>query len=234
MSPRKLQPRRIRRFGLILWLAALAAALTAPVQALAHPHVRLTYQIEPRLEDGAIVGLRVRWTMDPMTSVLVIRGIDVNRNGIVDEGELAEFARGNRTLLEPHEYFLRVADADGAIGFRIDEPLHAYHDAADAAIRLRFGLSLQRPVTGSLSVRFFDRTWYVRLSADDPPLADAAREGHRCSAVLSTHSEETEGWGTQAIPELSVSCPAARERATAVGAPDDVRSDREPGSKEMK
>ncbi|HVL59531.1 MAG TPA: DUF1007 family protein [Burkholderiaceae bacterium] len=110
--------RRCARRG-VAWLAAcvVLSAVAMPPGASAHPHVRMQYQVDPQLEHGRVVGIRVVWTMDPMTSMLIARGIDVNGNGALDAEELAAFGAGNQAVLAANRWFLSVRDDAGAVGF---------------------------------------------------------------------------------------------------------------------
>jgi ABC-type uncharacterized transport system substrate-binding protein len=185
-----------------LAVCVLAAALVALAPgANAHPHVRFLYQIEPVLEAGWLVGLRVVWQMDLLTTMLVSRGIDANRNGSVDPEELDAFARENARLLAASAYFLQLTQNDRALAFSIAGPLRA--QLSDGRMTLSFEVRLASPAAPeTLGVRFFDETWYVALSAADPVLAGAAP----CTAVAQSNVLATHGWGEHAVPTIRLTC----------------------------
>lgn len=183
-------------------LASLALALL-PCLAAAHPHARFTYQIEPQLRDDAIVGLTVRWQLDPLTSLFALRGLDFNRNGQADPDELAAFARQNDALVAAAGYFLRLGDAEQALAFTVTRGLSAQVQAQ--RIHLAFEVALAAPRPGPLSVRLFDESWYVALTADDPPVP----AGHACTGTVLTQPLATQGWGTQAVPVVQLTCSPA-------------------------
>lgn len=183
--------------------AALALALLLPAPVSAHPHARFTYQLEPILSADAITGLRVRWQLDPISSLMVLRGIDFNRNGVTDPDELAAFARQNDALVAAAGYFLTLGDAEQALTFSVTQGLSAL--VLGQRIHLEFEVALPAPRPGALTVRLFDPTWYVALSPDDP----AVPPGHACTGTAETQTLETQGWGTQTIPVVRLRCGAA-------------------------
>jgi len=151
----------------------------------------------------AITGLRVRWQLDPISSLMVLRGIDFNRNGVTDPEELAAFARQNDALVAAAGYFLTLGDAEQALTFSVTQGLSAL--VLGQRIHLEFEVALPAPRPGALTVRLFDPTWYVALSPDDP----AVPPGHACTGTAETQTLETQGWGTQTIPVVRLRCGAA-------------------------
>ena len=181
----------------------LAAALSwLPASARAHPHARFTYQVEPLMAADTIAGLRVRWQLDPISSLLVLRGIDFNRNGVPDPEELAAFAAQNDALVAASGYFLRLGESEHALTFTVARGLRALVQAQ--RVYLEFEVALTAPRQGPLAVRLFDQTWYVALSPDDPPVP----AGHACTGTTETQTLETQGWGTQAVPVVLLRCGA--------------------------
>jgi len=183
-------------------LLALALGMGAAPVLQAHPHARFSYQLDPVLRDGAVVGLTVRWMLDPLTSLLALRGIDANRNGVADPDELAAFARLNDQLVSAQRYFLSLGGGtETSPGFRETRGLSAEQSAQ--RIQLSFEVALEQPHRGPLTVRLFDASWYVALSADDPPLP----AGHACQGSAALETLETQGWGAQPVPVVHLSCP---------------------------
>ena len=187
-----------RRF--IRLLAGLALAVLLPCMGNAHPHARFTYQLEPVLRGDAIVGLTVRWQLDPLTSLLALRGLDFNRNGQADPDELEAFARQNDALVAAAGYFLRLGDPEQALTFTVTRGLSAQVQAQ--RLQLAFEVALTTPRPGPLVVRLFDESWYVALSADDPPVPP----GHPCEGTVQTQPLVTQGWGTQPVPVVQLTC----------------------------
>ena len=188
------------RARFIRLLAGLGLAMLLPCAAQAHPHARFTYQLEPVLRGDAIVGLTVRWQLDPLTSLLALRGLDFNRNGQADPDELEAFARQNDTLVAAAGYFLRLGDSEQALAFTVTRGLSAQVQAQ--RLQLAFEVALAAPRPGPLIVRLFDESWYVALSADDPPVPP----GNACEGTVQTQPLVTQGWGTQPVPVVQLTC----------------------------
>ena len=179
----------------------LCAWLLAPAPASAHPHARFSYQLDPVMRGGAVIGLKVTWLLDPLSSMTAIRSIDLNRNGVADPDELDAFARQNDTLVARSAYFLSLSANDATLPFTIRQGLKA--SLSDRGLSLDFEVALAQPVTDPVSVRLFDETWYVALGADDPPIP----AGHACQARAATQTLSTQGWGAQPVPVIRLECP---------------------------
>ena len=82
--------------------------------AIAHPHLRLAYQIQPLLASGALSGFHVSWQMDAPSSLQVRENIDLNQNSVLDPDELQAFADSNSPLMQPYNYFLTIEDGKSA------------------------------------------------------------------------------------------------------------------------
>lgn len=200
---RRLAAKVFDPLGVLISALALLLSLLLPASASAHPHARFTYQLEPVVAADAITGLRVRWQLDAISSLMVLRGIDFNRNGVPDPDELAAFARQNDALVAAVGYFLSLGDTEQALTFSVTQGLRAL--VQDQRVHLEFEVALPAPRQGPLAVRLFDPTWYVALNPDDPPVPP----GHPCTGVAETQALETQGWGTQTVPVVRLRCGAA-------------------------
>lgn len=96
------------------WLAGLLAGLGG---AAAHPHVWVSTETEVLFEQGAIVGLRHRWTFDEFYSAMAVQGLDTNNDGIYDRKELAELAKVNIDGLRDFSYFTNAQLAGQGLKF---------------------------------------------------------------------------------------------------------------------
>lgn len=178
----------------------LCGLLLTTTTASAHPHARFSYQLDPVMRDGAVIGLKVTWLLDPLSSMTAIRGIDLNRNGVADPEELDAFARQNDTLVARSGYFLTLSANDTPLPFTIRQGLRA--SLSERGLSLDFEVALAQPATDPVSVRLFDETWYVALSADDPPIP----AGHACQGSAATQALSTQGWGAQPVPVVRLDC----------------------------
>lgn len=200
--------RAVARAALGVVLCALAGV------AAAHPHVRFTYVVDPLLEGGRVAGLRVEWIMDPIASMLVLRSVDRNRDGIFEPDELAAFARGNQELLATNRYFVTLTRAGNDVEFELPPVLEArfVHQRVTLSFVVRLREPLPADSTSPLSVKFFDRTWYVALHAHEPVLA----EGTPCAALTRAAQLATDGWGDQPVPQTEITCAAQTVAAAPV------------------
>ena len=71
-----------------LYRFCLLAGLLWQGLAMAHPHLRLAYQIQPLLANGALRGFHISWQMDAPSSLQVRENIDLNQNSVLDPDEL--------------------------------------------------------------------------------------------------------------------------------------------------
>jgi len=199
MRPVGWNPERMRTLiALRLIATAIAVAVTS---AQAHPHLRFTYRIAPLLEDALLTGLQVQWELDPIASMLVRRGADVNGNGELDADELESFAGGNHSLLAPRGYLLQIMREGDPQPFAVARALRAR--VQDGRVTLDFEVRLQSPVKPhSLSVSFFDSTWYVALNAAEPVLAGDTP----CHALPRLAQWPTVGWGEQPMSVVDLAC----------------------------
>ena len=188
-----------------LWLAGEAAA---------HPHLRFGYEVQPLVEGGQVQTLRVLWWVDELGSAQIREGVDLNRDGRLDEMELAAFARGNDFLLRPRGYLAEVVALAGGephepLAMEIAEPLAAT-DAGAAGIVLRFTLRFRDPPpSGAFAVRFFDPTWMLALDARAPSADSTAGSTSACTTTTERFTMQTIGWGVQEVQRLKFQCASA-------------------------
>lgn len=116
--PTSPQTRFCRIGSTALSAAALALAagwLTTP--AAAHPHVWVSVEATVEFDNGAITGITQRWTFDEFYSAQAGEGLDKNRDGKLDRGELAELAQINMEGLKEFDYFTEVRLAGRILDF---------------------------------------------------------------------------------------------------------------------
>lgn len=86
-------------------LLGLAATLPLASGASAHPHVWVSVETTVLVEQGAVVGLRHRWTFDEFYTAMAIQGLDANKDGVYSREELAELAKINMDGLKEFSFF---------------------------------------------------------------------------------------------------------------------------------
>ena len=94
--------------------ATLATTLVAAsTTASAHPHVWVDMQSAIVFTDqGLIKGVDVEWTFDDAYAQMALEGLDVNKDGVYSQDELAPLTKENIDSLKDYDYFT-VMRADG-------------------------------------------------------------------------------------------------------------------------
>ena len=143
-----------------LLLAALVLACTGPV--LAHPHVWITMKSEVLVgPNGAVTGIRHRWTFDDMFSAFALQGTEAKAKGQYTREELAPLAKVNIDSLKEYDYFT-YATADGK-KVELAPPTSDYWlDYKDSVLTLNFTLMVKTPV----KAKEFKFDIYALRSAD--------------------------------------------------------------------
>lgn len=196
----------------VLRFSALCLAICVASNALAHPHVRVAYQVEPLVQSNGIRALQVNWQLDAMTSAQIRDNIDLNKNGVLDPEELQAFAEGNFELMKPHQFFLTVEQ--GHLAQPIPFEVHSYR-AVDAGHGFQGGVHISfvadLPASSNhtnIKVRFFDPTWYMAIQPR-PGFGLAAH--HDCSTELLSETRDTSMQGQQVVQFLFVQCAKGAE-----------------------
>ena len=91
---------------------AVALSYLCASTVMAHPHVRVAYQVDPVLDASGIRSLQVNWQLDAMTSDQIRENVDLNKNGVLDPDELQAFADGNHDLMKPSQFYLSLEQVD--------------------------------------------------------------------------------------------------------------------------
>ncbi len=168
-------------------LLLLGYGLLAATPAAAHPHVWVNAESTVLFKDGAIVGVKHKWTFDEMYSTMAIEGLDTNKDGIYSRQELAELAKVNVEGLQEFGYFTYPKLGDKALKLR--EPPTDYWLEVDkqGALSLYFTIDLAEPIpatTPGFTFQVADPSFFIAFEFDkDKPLAlEGAPAG--CTATL--------------------------------------------------
>lgn len=174
------------------WRAGLVAAaviVLPPASAGAHPHVWVKIETEVLADAGQRVsGLRHSWTFDEFYSAFATQGLDKNKDGKLDEKELAPLAEVNITSLKEFDYFTFVK-VDGQDA-KLLEPAPDYRlEHRDGVLTLHFTLPLAQPSDprkAKLQYSVYDPTFYIDFSyAKDSPVHLAKSAPAGCRAVVA-------------------------------------------------
>lgn len=87
-------------------------------KVMAHPHMFVQARAELVFDDdGYLTHIRHRWLFDDLYTAYAVQGLDANKNGILEESELAELAERNIHGLEEFGYFTFGDDSQIEIDF---------------------------------------------------------------------------------------------------------------------
>lgn len=206
-----------------LLLAALVLACTGP--ALAHPHVWITMKSEVLVgPNGAVTGIRHRWTFDDMFSAFALQGTEAKAKGQYTREELAPLAKVNIDSLKEYDYFT-YATADGK-KVELAPPTSDYWlDYKDSVLTLNFTLMVKTPVKAKeFKFDIYDPTIFIDFEFDkkDPgklvggpqckmdvvyPREMTFAEGKALSDIPADQPNVTMAWGAKFANKLLVHCP---------------------------
>jgi ABC-type uncharacterized transport system substrate-binding protein len=181
-------------------LAALLLWGAGAPGAQAHPHIWILFETTV-LHDGkgTFVGVRHKWTFDEFYTAMAIDGLDKNKDGVWDRGELAELAKVNIDGLKDFSYFTIPALAGKAL--KVGEASDYYLEHKDGALSLHFTLRFETPVLAEakgLTISVYDPTYFIAFEpakADPVKLAEGAPKGceARIGAPPAQAKEEAQG-----------------------------------------
>jgi ABC-type nickel/cobalt efflux system permease component RcnA/ABC-type uncharacterized transport system substrate-binding protein len=161
-----------------LSLAALLGAfilLAAP--AAAHPHVWIEARSNVVFDDqGRIIALDHRWTMDEMYTEAAVDGLDKDGDGVYSPEELAPLTKENIDSLREYDYFtaLKAGDRKSAFG----EVVEASQFWDNKRLTLSFRLPLKEPVDplkAYVAYRVYDPGFFIAI--EFPPQDAVAPTG---------------------------------------------------------
>lgn len=175
--------------------------------AQAHPHLRMAYQIQPLLADGALRGFHISWQMDAQNSLLVRENIDLNQNGVLDPDELKAFADGNQSLMQPYNYFLTLEDSQSSAPLAFEVKNFSARDAGrgfQGGIYLEFEVQLAQALGNKqVQLQMQDPTWYIGFM---PRMGQVLVADSECNANTTSEKRQTPTQGEQEVQRIVVQC----------------------------
>ena len=175
--------------------------------ALAHPHLRLAYQIQPLLAHGALRGFHISWQMDAPSSLQVRENIDLNQNGLLDPDELQAFADSNNPLMQPYNYFLTIEDGKSAAPLPFEVVNFSARDGGrgfQGGIYFEFDVQLSQPVSHNQArLQMQDPTWYIGFM---PRMGKVLAAESDCSSDFTREKRQTPTQGEQEVQRIVVQC----------------------------
>lgn len=175
------------RLALLLTTFFLGCALLLSRDAVAHPHVWVTYETTVLYDKETIIGFDHVWTFDDMYTQMAIEGLDKNGDGKYSREELAELADVNMQGLKDFDYFTfaKLGDKD----LKISGPKDHWLEHDGKMLRLHFRLLLEQPVLAEakgFTFAVYDPSFFIAFEpeqTDAVKLAAGAPAG--CKAVIN-------------------------------------------------
>lgn len=193
----------ISRF--IAFLMACLLLTTGLVQA--HPHLRLAYQIQPLLANGALRGFHISWQMDAPSSLQVRENIDLNQNSVLDPDELQAFADSNSPLMQPHNYFLTIEDGKSATPLAFEVRNFSARDGGrgfQGGIYFEFDVQLSQAIShNQAQLQMQDPTWYIGFM---PRMGQVLASESECNSNFTREKRQTPTQGEQEVQRIVVQC----------------------------
>jgi ABC-type uncharacterized transport system substrate-binding protein len=198
----------IRTWVPIATAGALLALMGRAEPVDAHLHVWIDAVVTFVFEDGQLVGLRHRWKFDEFFGSFVIEEHDVDRDGALDEAEIAAIQANAFANLRDYDYLTHVR-IDGE-----EVPLSAVKDFAarieDGVLLYEFAMLLPEPIEPG-SERFaagvFDPEYYIEvlLDEDDPVRFEGLPNGV-CTYAVREDQDHPIYYGMVYPPTVVLSC----------------------------
>ena len=168
-------------------VALVLGAATAPIPAMAHPHVWVNVRTDVLFDaDKRIIGVRHHWEFDEAYSIFAVQGLDTNGDGFYDTKELEPLAKVNIESLVEFDYFTEVKSGGKAIARK--EPVDYRAEFKDGVLTLHFTLPLEEPIAAAaqdVSFAVYDPTFYVSFSMADKAPVRLASGAQGCTSKLA-------------------------------------------------
>lgn len=198
----------------------------------AHPHVWIEARSNLVFDDqGRIIALDHRWTMDEMYTEAAVDGLDKDGDGVYSPEELQPLTKENIDSLKEYEYFTSFKSGSQKMAF--GDVVEASQFWKDKRLTLSFRLPLKDPVDplkSSVVYRVYDPGFFIAIefSGQDSVAATGSLPA-RCKIELQDPVSDqqtadtkamlaTKGVDWQAPPEEDFGAMFAQPIAVACGA----------------
>jgi len=143
---------------------AVVAAFSAPLPALAHPHVFAEASLEVKLDSGALVhSLRHVWRFDDLFSSTVLVEFDKNKDLKLDETELQQVADTIFASLAEFDYFQLVSSQGKNVAMKPPEHLIATFENNQLVVFFESQPVEPLKLAGKVDFGVYDPTFYTAI-----------------------------------------------------------------------
>jgi ABC-type uncharacterized transport system substrate-binding protein len=144
--------------------------------ANAHPHVWVEMQSTIVFtDDGLIKGVDVEWTFDDAYAQMALDGLDVDKDGVYSQDELAPLTKENIDSLKDYEYFT-VMRANGE-QLKIGAVTNAGQIYSSDKLTLHFQVPLATPLDprkNEFMLKVYDPEFFIDFEYPKDDAADVA------------------------------------------------------------
>ena len=177
----------IRFFILCFGLLALAP------QAQSHPHVWIQARAQALVnEQGEVIGIRNRWTIDEAYSQMASDGLDTNGDGEFSQAELEPLSRENLEAMADYEFFTYAyLNGEKITGSTAG---NAHQFMKNGELTLTFDVNFTKPINpnaGAFTFSVYDPSYFIEINM----LEVAA--GNGCTATASPPTQNSQALATQ-------------------------------------
>lgn len=120
----------------------------------AHPHIFIDVKVVPEMDK-----ITISWAFDAMTSAMLIKDYDTNKDKQLDSSEIAFIEKDHFKPLGEFSYFMRLFDGKKEIEVHKTDTFHATIEKK----RLVYTFSIATPSFKMYELRFFDPEMYVAM-----------------------------------------------------------------------
>ena len=157
-----------------LLLSWVLMVLSATGRAAAHPHVFVDAEIGFAITDSRVSALRISWTYDEFTTLVLfdILDLDADGDGVLNEDDLANVAAGETEWPEHYngDVYMEIS-GDPIV---LDRPFNASAEMQGDRITVRFDLPLREPhdLSGdTANLRLSDPSYYYAYTVTGATVA---------------------------------------------------------------
>ena len=138
---------------------ALAFLLLLFTYACSHPHTFIEVEPTAQIKNTTVDNLHIKWTIDEMTSMMLIMELDSNGNGIFEKEENDFIYENYFISLEEHEFYMNITANKKKIPI---SPKNFKASIDNGKLIYAFDIE-QKINTKNLEIGFFDMTLFVGM-----------------------------------------------------------------------
>lgn len=171
----------------------LAASISAPHRASAHPHVWVTVETTINYTGGTVTGFTHKWTFDEMYAAMAVQGLDANNDGTYDRNELAELAQVNIDGLKEFDYF--TFPRLGNMALKLGAPKDYWLEYVNGQLSLFMTMPLDQPVLAEaegLNLAIYDPSFFIAFDFAKENAVRLAGAPAGCQATLAVPKQDEE------------------------------------------